>query len=421
VAADAVIGFARAIAAPLAALRLASSTVLAAVFASIYLIGAARLLGPREYSDLAVCLSLVYVAQLFLGPLYLTLIRFSAAYRNSNEDAQIRPLLRRTGRLYAPWIAAAIVVSIVFAAPIAAALNIDTARLVPWAGVLVGLGFGLGAVRATALGTNQHRLYSSSVLFDNIARLAAGGALVLIYGTATAALAGFLISTLAALVVFGGYVWRRLPVSQRQWTESADVLRFMTRTLVFSAIVAGLQNVDMIVAKIRLNADGAGDYAVALAIARGFLLVAGPFAAVALAGPVSAISGNVWTRAVQAPVTTYAALSAAAVVLLFVAASDILTLLFGRQTSAQTQLLPLLGVTYAVAGAFLVLAQGEIRMDRFAFLVPVSATLSAAIAILWLVPATPPAIAWTMLGTQIVAVGCVLWTPALYPRTRERA
>jgi O-antigen/teichoic acid export membrane protein len=416
-----VIELSRAIAAPLAALRLASSTVLAAIFASIYLIGAARLLGPKEYSDLAVCLSLVYVAQLFLGPLYLTLIRFSAVYRNSNEDAQIRPLLRRTGRLYAPWVVAAIVVSIVFATPIAAALNVGNATLVPWMGVLVGLGFALGAVRATALGTNQHRVYSRSVLFDNIARLAAGGALVLIYPTAAAGLAGFLISTTAALLVFGAYVWRRLPVSARQWTEAADVMRFWARTLLFSAVVAGLQNVDMIVAKIRLDAGGAGDYAIALAIARGFLLVAGPFAAVALAGPTSEVRGSIWTRAMQAPVTTYAALSAAAVALLFVASAGILALLFGRQTAAQTQLMPLLGLTYAVAGVFLVLAQGEIRTGRFTFLVPVTATLAAALLIVWLVPATPAAIAWTMLGTQIVAVACVLLTPVLHPPKREPA
>ena len=78
---------------PLAGLRLAGNQIVAAAFASIYLLGAARLLGPIEFSDVAVCLSLSHVGLLFLGPLNLTLIRFSAAYRSNNDAAQVRPLL----------------------------------------------------------------------------------------------------------------------------------------------------------------------------------------------------------------------------------------------------------------------------------------------------------------------------------------
>jgi len=412
-------GLARAIAAPLASLRLAGSTMLAAIIGSIYLIGSARVLGPREFSDLAVCLSLSYVMLLFLGPLNLTLIRFSASYRTSNDEAQIRPLLRRTGRMYAPWIAVAIIASIVFATPIAGALHIANAVLVPWASVLAGLGLALGAVRATALGTAQQRWYSASVLFDAIARLAAGGALVLIYRTAAAALAGFLIASATALLVFGAVAWRRLPVSDRQQTESSDVLGFMARALVFSAIVTALHNVDMIVAKMRLDAGGAGDYAVALTIARGFLLVAAPFAALALARPTEHVPGGFWTRSLQAPITTYAALSAAGVALLFVAPAGILTLLFGRHTPAQTQLVPLLGLAFAMAGAFVVLAHGEIRAGRYAFLVPVTVTLAAETLLLSLAPATAAAVAGIVLGAHTITIACIWATPLLASRFRR--
>jgi O-antigen/teichoic acid export membrane protein/SAM-dependent methyltransferase len=410
---------ARTVAAPLANLRLAGNTMIAAVFASLYLIGAARVLGPREYADLAVCLSLSYVALLFLGPLNLTLIRFSSAYRTSQDAAQIRPLLRRTGRLYAPWVVGAIVVSILFETPIAAALHIESAALVPWTGVLVGLGLALGAVRAIALGTNDHRSYSGSVLVDSVLRVAAGGVLILIYRTAGAALAGFLFSSAVAVVIFGALAWRRLPASQPEWTESSDVLQFMAYALIFSAIVAGLHNVDMIVAKMRLDADAAGDYAVALAIARGFILVAAPFAGVALAGTTAEVQGGYWARRIQAPVTSYAVLSAAAVVLLWIAPAGILTLLFGRYTPAQAQLVPLLALAFAIAGAFLVLAQGEIRAGRFAFLVPVAVTLAAEVAILSLVPPTAAAVAWIVAGAHAVTVGCLLATPWLLARFRR--
>ena len=409
---------ARAATSQLANLRLAGSTMIAAVFASLYLIGAARVLGPREFSDLAVCLSLSYVALLFLGPLNLTLIRFSAAYQLNDDGAQIRPLLRRTGRLYAPWVAAAGIASMIFATPIARALHIENAALVPWSGVLVGLGLALGAVRAVALGRHEHRLYSGSVLVDAVVRVVAGGALALIYRTAAAALAGFLIGNAVALMVFGTMAWRRLPPPGRPWRESSEVLRFMALALVFSAVVVMMQNMDMIAAKMRLDREGAGDYAVALAIARGFLLLAAPFAAVALARP-RPEEGRGWDRFLHAPVTAYSALSVVAVLLLYLAPSAVLSLLYGSSTATQAQLLSLLAAGYATAGAFLVIAQGQIRTGRMSFLAPVGVTLAAAVLILLLLPATPVTVAWTVFATHALAIGCVSTTPWLLAKFRK--
>lgn len=397
----------RAVGSPLAGLRLAGNTIVAAIFGSIYLLGAARLLGPLEFSDLAVCLSMSAIGLLFLGPLNLTLIRFSSTYQDNKDEAQIRVLLRKTGRLYAPWVAAGIVVLILFEAAIAEALNIRTATLVPWTGVLVGLGLALGAVRAVSIGLHEHRLYSNSVLFEAIVRLAAGGALVLIYRNAGAALSGFVQASAVTLLLFGVLIWRRLPAEGRQFTESDEVLRFMWRALVFSAILAALQNADMIVAKARLDAAGAGDYAVALAIARGFTLVAAPFAAMALARPA------------PRSVVTYAALCAPVIALLFFAPAPILTLLFGESTESQAQLVPLLALAFAVAGAFMIMAHAEIRAGRFGFLVPVSVTFAAEmLVLLWFVPATAVSVAWTVLAAHLLSIGCLLATPLLFARFR---
>lgn len=390
-----------------AGLRLAGNTVVAALFGSIYLLGAARLLGPLEFSDLAVCLSLSYVGLLFLGPLNLTLIRFSSAYQDSNDEAQIRVLLRRTARLYAPWVGAAFVISVLFENAIAEALNIQTAYLVPLTGVLVGLGLALGAVRAVALGLHAHRLYSGSVLFEPVARVVIGGALVLMSATAASALWGFVYASAAALLIFGVLTWQRLPATDRPWAESDEVLHFMARALVFSAIVAGIQNIDMIAAKVRLDAAGAGDYAVALAIARGFLLVASPFAAIALA------------RSNQQPVKTYAAISVPVVLVLFLAPAPILTLLFGSYTAGQALLVPLLALAFAVAGAFTILAHGEIRAGRFGFLVPVAVTLAVEMLILLLTPVTALAVGWIVLASHALTVAAVFATPLLFARFRR--
>ena len=403
---------------PLAGLRLAGNTLIAAILASIYLLGAARLLGPVEFSDVAVCLSLSYIGLLFLGPLNLTLIRFSAAYRSSNDAAQIRPLVRNASRLYAPWIAGAVVISFIFEDPIARVLHIATAWLVPATGLVVGLGIALGSVRAVALGIHEQRLYSNSVLVETVVRLAAGGALVLAYRTAGAAISGFVLASAAALVMFGVMIWRRLPASDRQWTEHGEVSRFMSRALVVSALVAGLQNVDMIAAKMRLDASGAGDYAVALAIARGFLLIAGPIAGIALARPAT-ITAPAGPPLLHSPIGSYAVLSAAAVAVLAIAPAPILALLFGRYTPTQAQLVPLLALAYAIAGGFLIMACGEIRSGRFGFLAPVSVVLAAEILALMLMPATPVAVALTVLAVHTLTIGCILATPLLLARVRR--
>ena len=404
---------------PLAGVRLAGNHVVAAALASIYLLGAARLLGPVKFSDVAVCLSLSHVGLLFLGPLNLTLIRFSAAYRTHDDAAQVRPLLRHATRLYAPWVVGAMMVSIVFEDAIAEALNLGAAWMVPVTGVVVGLGLALGAVRAVALGIHEQRLYSSSVLFESVARLTVGGALVLIYRTAGAAVYGFLCASAAALLIFGVIIWRRLPVPDRQWTEADDVWRFMGRALVFSATAAGVQNVDMIAAKVRLGADGAGDYAVALAIARGFLLVAAPFATIALTRPSPANSRGVSTRRERAPAATYVLIAAPIIALLVAAPAPILTMLFGRYTAAQAQLVPLLAIAFAAAGVFSILAHGEIRAGRFGFLVPVAATLALESVALWLVPATSVGVALIVLTAHTLCIGCVLLTPLLFARFRR--
>ena len=192
----------------------------------------------------------------------------------------------------------------------------------------------------------------------------------------------------------------------------------MALALVFSAIAAALQNVDMIAAKVRLDADGAGDYAVALAIARGFLLVAAPFATIALTRPSLQDKGGSWTSRAHAPAWNYVLLSVPVIAVLFAAPAPILTLLFGRYTPAQAQLLPLLGLAFAAAGVFSILAHGEIRAGRFGFLAPVAMTLALEIVTLWLVAATPVAVALVVLTAHTLGIGCLLGTPLLFAHFR---
>lgn len=410
-------GLSRALETPLTGLKLAGSTMISAVFASAYLIGAARVLGSREFSDLAVCLSLSYVAMLFLGPLNLTLIRFSSVYRSGNDPAQIRPLLWHAARLYAPWVTLVVIASVVFQSPLARLLRVDNATLIPATGVVASLGLALGALRAVALGLAENQWYSRSVLLDAVVRFAVGGALVLTYRSAFAAMAGFVIGNAVALITLMINTRRRLPAPQREWTESAEVRQFMTGALVFSALVALLQNIDMVIAKMRLVPEEAGDYAMALAVARGFLLLAAPFSGLALAQTRSTEQG--WTRILRAPAATYAAVCVAAVAVLWLAPAQILTILYGGATESQAGLLPLVSLAYAVAGAFLIQSQSEIHAGRFGFLAPLLLVFTGQVVALFALAASAQNIAWIVLGANVLAVACTIAAPVILREMRR--
>jgi O-antigen/teichoic acid export membrane protein/SAM-dependent methyltransferase len=401
-------------------LRLGMANVTAAVLGSIYVILTARSLGPAQFSDVAVCLSLSYFGLLFLGPLNLTLVRFSSIYRSAGDQAQIRPLLKRAFRLYAPWIGGGVTIAIVFASPIARVLHITTTQLVPWTAVFVTVSLALGAGRATALGIDRPALYGRSLIVETTIRVVAGLVLVVAFRTAGAAIAGFLIGSVsaAALLLAQG---RRLPRGPEQrWNDRSDVSHFMTWALVFSSLVAGLQNLDMVAAKVRLSQLDAGRYAVALAVARGLLLLAAPFSALALARSASTeTSAHRWSRVVRAPLTAYLALSALPMAVLLIAPGASLRLLFGASVSAQIQVLPVLAVAFLLAGVFLIVASTEIRAGRFAFLAPVGAVLVAEQLLLGVTTPSALRFAWVVLGAQAAAVLSALLAPVLLSRVRR--
>lgn len=362
----------------------AAATGVSAVLAFAYLLLTARMVGPTRFADLSVCLSLTYLLGLFfLAPLNLTLIRFSSTYRAADAAARIRPLLRRAAGLYAPWAAGAVVAAMALAVPIASLLNVGSAWLVPWTAVFIALGFVIGALRAVAMGMHQYGMYTRSLLAENITRVVAGLSLVAAYRTAGAALAGFLIGSLAAVAILLPRTHRLLPTSEDSWKDAPDVSRFMVLALVFAGLGGALQNVDMLAAKIRLSPHGAGDYAVALAVARGFLILAAPFSGISLSRGVSKDAGvGLVARTMGSPLAAYVAVCAPVVALLVLVPEPSLRALYGQSTAAQAQLLPILSIGYVLAGAFLILAQRQITLGQFGFLAPLGLVLTAEVVML---------------------------------------
>ena len=403
-------------------LRLGMANVTAALLGSVYMILTARSLSPAQFSDVALCLSLSYFGLLFLGPLNLTVIRFSSTYRAAGAHAQIRPLLRRAFHLYAPWIAAAIALAIVFASPIARTLHISATLLVPWTAVFIAVSLVLGAGRAAVLGMDRTAVYSRSLIVETSIRLAAGLFLVLAFRTAGAAVAGFLIGSVLAAVLLLAQT-RRLPKDPGQhWTDASDVAQFMTWALVFSAAVAALQNLDMVVVKVRLSPSEAGHYAVALAAARSLLLVAAPFSAVALARDTSTrLPTPFWNRAMRSPLMAYVALSSVPVAVFLLAPAFALHVLLGRPVSAEAHLLPVLTIAFFGAGLFLVASSAEIRAGRFAFLAPVIGVLVAEQLLLFMMTASALRFAWIVVAAHGATVVCAWLTPILLSRVRRFA
>jgi O-antigen/teichoic acid export membrane protein/SAM-dependent methyltransferase len=400
--------------------RLGMANVIGALLGSLYMILTARSLSPVQFSDVVLCLSLSYFGLLFLGPLNLTLIRFSSTYRAAGNHAKIRPLLRRALHLYAPWIAAAIALAIVFASPIARTLHINATPLVPWTAVFIGVSLALGAGRAVVLGMDRTAVYSRSLVVETSIRVAAGMMLVVIFRTAAAAIAGFLIGSAAATALLFLQSHALPKDAGEHWSDASDVAQFMTWALVFSTLAAALQNLDMVAVKVRLSSPDAGHYAIALAAARSLLLLAAPFSAVALArGDSAEPSTKLWNRAMRSPLIAYVALSAVPVAAFLLAPELALRVLLGRTVSAEAHVLPVLTVAWFSAGLFLVASSAEIRAGRFAFLAPVAAILVAEQLLLFVTSASATRFAWIVLAAHGGAVLSVWLTPIVLSRVRR--
>jgi O-antigen/teichoic acid export membrane protein len=252
-------------------------TVVSALLSVLYISLGARWLGPAEYGNVGALVALGNVLQLALSPLEAGLTLSIATHAGRGEQAELAAFARRALRslllLSAPlmllWATVSLIVSHLGA----------HYPLLPL--VLVGLFFIAGVViclpRAVLRGRELFVTLSLNIGIESALRLALGVALLQLFHSAAAMIAGYALATWFAVIHAARTMHAGLPAAEAtsespvglDVAELAGPFRALSAPLMgvhlYSAL---LVNLDVLAAKHYLSAHEAGLYAGAAAISR---------------------------------------------------------------------------------------------------------------------------------------------------------
>ncbi|WP_299057591.1 oligosaccharide flippase family protein [uncultured Nocardioides sp.] len=228
---------------------------------------AARLLGPAEYSAVAALMGLLLVINVVSLGLQATGARQVAAAPEAREEIEARILRagRRSGLVLA-------LVCLLLAPVVTLVLDLSSplpALLVALAAAPLSL---MGAQAGVLQGEEHWGPLSAIYVAAGTGRLVLGGLGLLLLGDATGAMAGVAVGAVVPVLV-GSWVLRR--------RRSAPVARSSTRMILREvahnshALLAffALSNVDVVLARVVLDAENAGLYAGGLILTKAVLFL----------------------------------------------------------------------------------------------------------------------------------------------------
>lgn len=381
--------------------------------AVVFTVTFTRLLGASDYGSLAALLNLSVILFVPGSALQVAVARAGTLGRLGTAGQLSATVRRWTVRLLAALVAVA-AVSAVGRAPLAAALEVEqewAAAAVPVTALLWLL---LSLQRGLLQAAREYRAVGVSIVLEAVGRLVAGIALV----GAGLGVAGAYAGTLAAFVIvaaaLGALLRRRLgpPAVQARTHPLSAVARDAALPIAALAVVAALQNIDVILARHVLADDPAGVYAASTVAAKALVWIAVGIGMWLLPEAVDRAAAGSDPRPVLArafgliAVVAVPALAAYALVPRLV-----LRTAFGSEYESGDEILLVLGVAYALLALTYLSVQFLLGMGRRG---PVWALAVAAVAEPIVVLGTDrlSSFALAVLGVQIaaaaVAVGAAL-------------
>ena len=357
-------------AAGLAAAQLAANGI-AVIFTAIF----ARVLGREDYGVLAAALSTFLILSVPGYALQVAISR-AVAVRSLGAHGELGATLRRwTSRLAAATLAL-ILAGALLRDPLARLLSVDA----PWAAAAtlptVTLWVLLSVKRGVLAGLGEYRVVGLSIVGEAAGRLLLGLALMLAgLGTTGAYLGTPLAMAVAALVL--GRVLMRRDDSRAALGAAAVRLRDLMREAVVPicalALIAVLQNVDVIVVRHQLAEVQAGAYAAAAVAAKVVIWTA---VGVALY-VIPEAAGRTAVGRVARPVLLRAsaivgAVAAPALLVMALAPELVLRLGFGPSYEVAADALPLLGVAMSVLALTYLTVNYLLAVGSSRFLAPLA-------------------------------------------------
>jgi O-antigen/teichoic acid export membrane protein len=354
-----------------------ASNLLALVFTIVF----ARLLGSDGYGSLARLISTFLILAVLGSALQITVAREvsqAIARRAGQPGAGVRRWLRHVIAISVPVSAAAIVLR----EPLAELIHVDqtwaVAATVPTGCAWLVLSIQRGALQ----GFQSYKLVGWSIVGEATGRLAFGILLFAVGAGVTGAFLGTGLSVVAMGFVLGWPLHRRLARDEggrpAEMRRLRDLVGRAWVPVAALALIAVLQNIDVIVVAHSLSEDDASSYAVAAVAAKAMIWIAIGLGLYLL--PEAARRAKQGTDARPILMRTLALIAAIAVPMLLVyavAAEPLLGAVFGDDLTGAADALPWLALAMTLLACAYVCVQYLLALDEWRFL-PVLAAAALA-------------------------------------------
>lgn len=341
-------------------------TTLLAITYNVY---AGRVLGRVAYGDFVAVISLVALCHIALGPINGTVARFTAQYATENSLGKIRGLWREVSRRVVVYGLVCGVIALALAMPIASVLKLAS----PWsvvAGIAIIYTTLLVAVSRGALrGLQSFGGLNVNTITEAAVRLLAGVLLLHLWLRPAAGLSSYVLALLVAYFLSRWQLGRRWSGHPPRSVDGAAVRRFTLPLLVMAITSAGLQNVDMLLAKRFVSEADAGIYGAAFTLSRSMSALVTPFTTLLLPLITQLHTQRRRVAGTLLRTSSYFLILAAVLLILFALWPErIVVLLYDKAFASAGAILLPLTVTrlFGYLGHMIALALAA--MDRFEFL-----------------------------------------------------
>lgn len=398
---------------------LAVAVMTANVLALAFTVAFARILGSDGYGSLSALVAAFLILTVPGQALQVTVAREISRSRAAGEPYPAAGLWRWVRRLAIGGLVA-LVVSVLGRDLLAAAIGVDEH---PWAAAAtLPAGFAwliLSAQRGALQALEHYRLVGFSVIGEATARLAVGLALVGPLDV-TGAFLGTVGSVVVMTLVLTVPLLREVPLHHEEHARRLrDLLSTAWPPLVGLALIAVLQNIDVIVVKHGTSEDEASSYAAAAVAGKGIIWVAVGLGLYLV--PEAARRAHAGEQVAPILLRTLGIVAFVAVPMVAVYSAvgeQLLSAVFGSDLTDASDALPLLGLAFALLSAVYLAVQYLLALGRSRFLIAVAVAALLEPLLLSAVSSELTEVALVLAGLQL-ALSAVILTLAL--RLPERA
>ncbi|MEA2426139.1 MAG: hypothetical protein QOH13_2549 [Thermoleophilaceae bacterium] len=389
---------------------LAGAVMAANIVALAFTIVFARVLHSSGYGSLAALVSTFLILSVPGTALQVTVAR--EVSRAVAEGAQ-HPAAGVWGWLSTLGLAGVVatIVSVVARNPIAHVIGVPD---LPWAAAAAlpagCLWLILSVQRGALQGMQRYKLVGGSLIAEASARLIAGLVLVGLGLGVTGAFLGTIVSigTVAALMMVP-LLRAAGPHSEHRESRLRDLIGRALAPVVALALIAVLQNIDVIVVKHVAEKHTAGAYAAAAVIGKGIIWIAVGLGLYLLPEAARRTRMGVDARPVLVrTLALVAGVSLPAVLLYVVAAKPVLTIIFGKSFASASGALPWLAVAMSLLACAYLSVQYLLALERANFLWALAIAAVAEPLVLQSIGSRLTAVALGLLAVQALLAVIVL-------------